>query len=425
MINDEYQKYLNIKDDILYEPNVNGTCQKSLGIRAFMKMTYDGINLKPLQERLEQEIMKNPHNAAALLDSAALTFMKGTNAAGALKFVKGINAYALERQQAAFDQAVFFKIRQSSSPRLRVLALAAPGEITCNTPIEFLLQNDEIDLTFWYVLPDTSDIKSIPEHDIAIVIAAISDFTKPSTDRIQKIVQNWPKPVINRIENIEKFSRGKFYAFANTIPGIYMPETKMVLRSDITGKTTPCPYPFIIRPKESFGGRGLSKIEQSSDLSSYLNSRHETEFFVSPFIDYSSEDGLFRKYRVAVIDGKAFPFHMAISEKWALWYYKAGMLDDEKKISEENNFLSNFDKDNLGKKYGEALSQLAKKIGSEYFVLDCAETKTGQLLIFEGGHDMVVHDMDSPIRFPVKNEQAKKLFHAFQMMLKSHANVAL
>ena len=351
-------------------------------------------------------------------------FIKGKNPSGSVKFVKGRNAYALQRQQDAFEQTVFFKMRESPSPSLRVLALAAPGEIYCNGLIEFLLQNDDIDLTFWYVLPDTPEIKSLPEHDIAIVISSLSDLTKPSTDRIQKILHKWPKPVINRIENIQKFRRDQFFTFAHGISGIYIPETKVVLRSQMTAKKPPYPYPFIIRPLDSFGGHGLSKIEKFSDLSEYLNKHQLTEFFLSPFIDYSSPDGLFRKYRIAVIDGKAFPSHMAISEKWALWYYNAFMANNKKKISEENQFLLNFDKDSLGKKYGTALKQLAKKIGSEYFVLDCAETKTGELLIFEGGHDMIVHDMDSPALFPVKNKHMHKLFHAFQKMIKSHTKAA-
>lgn len=416
-----YQNYLNIKDDILYETDGNGLCRQSLGIMAFFKMRYNGLDLKPLQSRIEQEIVKNPHNAAALLDSASLMFLTASSASGALKFIKGRNANALQRQQAAFEQTVFFKTHRSPSPSLRVLVLAAPGEITCNTPIEFLLQDDEIDTTYWYILPDAPEKESIPEHDIAVVIASLSDVTQPTIDRIEKMLPKWPKPVLNRIENLKKFARDQFFTYAKGISGLYIPETRAIARSDISESDPPYPYPFIIRPIKSFGGRGLSKIEHASDLTGYLDSHYGTDFFVSPFIDYSSADGLFRKYRIAVIDGKSFPCHMAISDKWALWYMNAEMAGNEKKLAEENDFLLNFDKDNLGKKYGGALNQLAERIGSEYFVLDCAETKTGELLIFEGGHDMVVHDMDSPILNPVKNEHMHRLFHAFQMMLKAHA----
>ena len=199
-----------------------------------------------------------------------------------------------------------------------------------------------------------------------------------------------------------------------TFPVCIYRKQKRVLRSEIT---EPTPTLLLFAPSILLAATGCLKLN-SLRFRPLLDSHHGSEFFVSPFIDYSSEDGLFRKYRVAVIDGEAFPCHMAISEKWAIWYYNSGMVGDEKKLSEEDDFLVNFD---LGKKHGAALSELAKRVGSEYFVLDCAETKTGELLIFEGGHDMIVHDMDSPKIYPFKNKHILKLFHAFQMMLISHA----
>ena len=58
MIDGMYQNYLNIKNDTLYELDDAGACQKSLGIAAFMKMSYNGIDLNPLQKQIEQEIAK-------------------------------------------------------------------------------------------------------------------------------------------------------------------------------------------------------------------------------------------------------------------------------------------------------------------------------------------------------------------------------
>ena len=57
----------------------------------------------------------------------------------------------------------------------------------------------------------------------------------------------------------------------------------------------------------------------------YLEQRGEDSFFVSPFIDYASKDGLFRKYRIALIDGRPFPVHMAVAEEWKVWYLNADM----------------------------------------------------------------------------------------------------
>jgi hypothetical protein len=64
-----------------------------------------------------------------------------------------------------------------------------------------------------------------------------------------------------------------------------------------------------------------------------------------------------------------------------------------------------------------ALSAMAGRIGLDYFLVDCAETKDGSLLIFEADNTAVVHNMDSPEVFPYKPPQMRKIFDAFVAML--------
>jgi hypothetical protein len=53
--------------------------------------------------------------------------------------------------------------------------------------------------------------------------------------------------------------------------------------------------------------------------------------------------------------------------------------------------------------------------------MDCGETREGELLIFEVGNAMIVHAMDPEDVFPYKAIQMKKLFGAFQAMLRNRA----
>ncbi len=81
-----------------------------------------------------------------------------------------------------------------------------------------------------------------------------------------------------------------------------------------------------MRPRGSHAGIGLAKLDDAEALFGYLDDRSEDEFFISRFVDYSNEeDGLFRKYRIVVIDGKPFACHMAIADQWNIWYLNAGM----------------------------------------------------------------------------------------------------
>jgi hypothetical protein len=137
-------------------------------------------------------------------------------------------------------------------------------------------------------------------------------------------------------------------------------------------------------------------------------------------VDYRGKDGLFRKYRIALIDGEAYACHMAISSHWMIHYLNADMIDNGQNRAEEAAFMRNFDT-NFGATHQDALREIARRSGLDYLIIDCGETRDGQLLIFEVGNAMIVHSMDPEHIFPYKAIQMKKLFGAFQAMLRNRA----
>jgi len=178
--------------------------------------------------------------------------------------------------------------------------------------------------------------------------------------------------------------------------------------------------PVILRPRGSHAGVGLAKIDDSAALSRYLAERPEHEFFLARFVDYASPDGLFRKYRLAVVDGRPYACHMAIADRWDIWYLNAGMAFSESKRREEAAFMQTFD-DGFGRRHRRALEGMVARVGLDYFTLDCAETKNGELLVFEADNTAVVHNMDSPELFPYKPPQMRRIFAAFVDMLRARA----
>ena len=179
-------------------------------------------------------------------------------------------------------------------------------------------------------------------------------------------------------------------------------------------------FPVIIRPRGSHAGVGLAKIDDVFALGKYLIEQKGEDFFLARFVDYSSEDGLFRKYRVVIADGKPYACHMAIADQWNIWYLNAGMSESESKRLEEATFMQTFDI-GFGLRHRSTLQELSDRIGLDYFIIDCAETKTGDLLIFEADNTAVVHNMDSPELFPYKPAQMHKIFDAFAGLLTRHA----
>ncbi len=179
-------------------------------------------------------------------------------------------------------------------------------------------------------------------------------------------------------------------------------------------------FPIIIRPRGSHAGVGLARVDDGAMVERYLADRPEQEFFVARFVDYADSDGLFRKYRIVFVDGRPFACHMAIADRWDIWYLNAGMAFSESKRLEEESFMRDFDGD-FAVRHRSALAAIADRVGLDYFTIDCAENKNGELLIFEADNTAVVHNMDSPEVFPYKPPQMRKIFEAFAAMLHRRA----
>jgi hypothetical protein len=276
-----------------------------------------------------------------------------------------------------------------------------------------------------------------PPHDVAFVAVAEADENRAILDLLAKGVATWPRPVLNEPDRISQLTRDGAWALLASIAGVHMPISLRVDRASFLGfargeaaparipTTLPINlrFPIIARPIGSHAGEGLEKLDDRAAILGYLARQAQAEFFISPFVDYRSEDGLFRKYRVALIDGEAFAGHMAISSHWMIHYLNADMIDNGRNRSEEATFMQDFDSD-FGARHQKALREIAQRSGLDYLIMDCGETRDGQLLIFEVGNAMIVHAMDPEHIFPYKATQMRKLFGAFQAMLRNRAQAA-
>ncbi len=237
---------------------------------------------------------------------------------------------------------------------------------------------------------------------------------------------HWPRPLLNPPHLVGNLDRDKLHRLLSGIEGLEIPATEAVTRAQLTSLLAPANspdeiaeglrFPIIVRPRGSHAGVGLGKVDDRVALGRYLAERSEAEFFVSRFVDYANEDGLFRKYRIVFIDGRAYACHMAIADRWDIWYLNAGMALTRTSASRKQASCA-ISTWRLPFAIDARWPQLAERVGLDYFTVDCAENRNDELLIFEADNTAVVHNMDSPELFPYKAPQMHKIFDAFAAML--------
>jgi len=402
------------------------TSHQLIGLPTLMTLAFNGQDLTPVADGLMQRIKVDPNDVYALMDMAIIFIMRGET-----KLAMSMKALALQNRQ------IYQYPRPAMPIKIRALMIAGPGDLMANSPFEFLIDQQPVALDILYVTPAMGLPRQVPEHDVLIVAVGESDSNLALLADLEAALANWPRPIINRPGRIMQLSRDASCALLSRIPQIAMPVALRTHRSTLEVCCQPqqharslatqlngIDYPIIIRPVDSHAGQGLCKISTLSDLTGYLVNAPENDFFVSPFIDYRSADGLFRKYRILLMSGKPYLCHLAISQRWMVHYLNADMLDNATHRAEEAQCMTDFD-DTLARRHAKAFSAIYEQLGLDYVGLDCAETRDGRLLIFEADSNMVVHNMDPADKFPYKKVQMPKLFHAFTQMLAQRSGMNL
>ena len=386
-----------------------------VGLAPFLRMNIAGDDLRPVGQQLLQLAQQRPDDANLWLNLSLALFC----------LEQRETALAVQAQALAMQRVYELSAAQRPA-RLRVLLLCVAGDLAANTPLDCLLEDSDVDLVFYYLTPGNPLAEPIPEHDVLMVAISEDDAHHDALAALEAPLVSWPKPVINAPQHIPAVGREAASRLLADVPGLLIPPTLRASRAqllavaDRTARLADlfpdCDFPLIVRPVGSHAGHNLEKVDDAAALADYLARVAAKELFIARFIDYRSDDGYFRKMRVALIDGVPYACHMGVSQHWMIHYLNAGMYEEEWKRKDEAKFMANFA--DFARHHGDALRAIAERTQLGYVCVDCAQTADGQLLVFEIDHAMVVHAMDTEAMFPYKQVHMRKVKEAFRDYLR-------
>lgn len=387
-----------------------------IGVSPVMRLVYEGHDTASLWNGLVARTSANPADASAWMDLSVL--MQAT----------GRREQALEIQSAAIALNPVYRRIFGDGKGPKVAVLVTPGDMMANTPVDFLMEGSNAVLFYVYLDADTPIMPDLPHVDAAFLAIGPSSANRPVLANVERLLAAWqgPRVVNGRPTRIDALTRDGVAAMLAGVPSILAPATHRVARPMMldlaAGKASlrdlapAASWPLVIRPAETHAGEGMGRLEETGDLAAYLARETTQDYFLSPFVDYSGADGLYRKQRVVFIDGRPYASHMATSDHWIVHYLSADMLARPERRREEQAWMETFDT-SFARRHAEAFSGLCDAIDLDYFGIDCAEMPDGRLLVFEADVAMIVHDMDSQAVFPYKKPAMRKLFAAFQAAL--------
>ena len=369
----------------------------------FVRLAFEGAPVAPLIQARLASLKPGAAGAAGLLEL------------GTLFQLTGEPARALECQRLALAAGRLFRHGQAGAGGLRLLMLVTAGDLMTNTPLDLMLEGRGVEVTRLYLDASSPLPEAVPDHDLAVMAISESDETRALLERLRGAEASWPRPMLNAAGQVLELARDRLYQRLQDAPGVVIPPTLRLGREDLAA--APPALPIILRPVGSHAGKALERIDTPGALAAYLAAEPAERLYASPFVDYAGPDGRFRKYRIALFDGAPFVCHMAVSSHWMVHYLNAGMAEDPAKRAEEQAAMEGFDA-GFGRRHAAAFAALHQRLGLGYFAVDCAEAVDGRLLIFEADVAMIVHDLDPAELYPYKKLQMRKLFDAFEALLR-------
>lgn len=252
------------------------------------------------------------------------------------------------------------------------------------------------------------------------------DSHQGSLKRCQELCWKLQLPVINHPTRILATTRDNIPVLLKDIPRLIVPAT-----ISITPRSPEDIYtaieneglalPVIVRTAGSHGGVSCILVNGREDFDKlHVYAFDGTKFYLTEYVDFASEDGLYRKNRIVVIDGAAVIRHHLIDKQWMIHGSSRHFMTDNNLLDEESATLrETFDRRILPM-IKPAIDEITRRLQLQYYGIDCNIDEQGNMLIFEVNANMNV----LANKFRLYGEQLSKIKQRILKMIRQHESTS-
>ncbi len=317
------------------------------------------------------------------------------------------------RAQALAQKRFYPAGADSANASVRVLVLNAPGAWAQNTPLEFMIDPRAAALDRLYLTADPIDA-ALPPYDVVFNAIGEAERAHDALARAERFITQQKKPALNQPAHLWKTARPHLADALKGVFGCVVPRTQRIAREELASCTQ---FPLLARPIDTHAGRGLERLDDAAGATAYLARYPDDRFDAVPFVDYRSADGYYRKYRVVLVDGVPFAYHLAISPEWMVHYIKTPTASVDWMRAEEERFLR--EPRAVFAHWERTFTDVAGALGLDYAGVDCALMPDGNVLVFEADAALLVHCREPAESY--KHQYVPRIFRAVEALLSRSA----
>ena len=280
---------------------------------------------------------------------------------------------------------------QSTAPRVLLLVSVRRG----NIPMHLVLDDRMFAVSALYAEFDDPSVP-LPAHDVVFNAIGDADLCGEGLVAARAIVLRSQAPLINSPERVIPTGRAENARRLGNLVDVIAPRVETRPRSMLMlpdGATllsnSGFQFPLLLRAPGFHTGQHFLRAESANDLVSAAERMPGADVLVMEYLDAAGVDGLARKYRVMIIDGKFYPVHLAAARDWKVHYFTSDMAARPDLRTEEESYLTAMP-DVLGDRAMKGLESIRDTLGLDYAGVDFALSPDGSVLLFEANATMTI-----------------------------------
>jgi Tfp pilus assembly protein PilF len=333
----------------------------------------------------------------------------------------GEHALAAEHAAAALERPVAWisPYRGDGEP-LRVLVLTSPrgGDVISN---QFF---DDRVVERTTIVPESfRGGTPLPAHDLIFNGIGEPDATRATLTCAAELIARSPAPMINDPRAVLRTDRETMMARLAGVPELVAPRTQRFARAELTPARLAAAgfaFPLLVRSPGFHAGTHFAYVGAADALAERLAELPGETLYAIAFHDASGTDGWVRKYRVAFIDGRPYPIHLALARQWKVHYFSAAMADEPAHRDEERAFLDDLPHA-LGRDGMAALAAVSAALQLDYGGVDFGRARDGRVLVFEANATMTINAPPDDPRWNYRRAAHERAIGAVRTMVRERA----
>jgi len=199
-------------------------------------------------------------------------------------------------------------------------------------------------------------------------------------------------PVINHPDAVLNNTRDRASELLQGIPDLKMPRT--IRRQPASPEQAveiidaELGWPALIREPGFHNALTTVRIDGPDEADKLHGFAFDgSDFYLTEFVDYSDEQGVYYTQRIVMIGGEPYLRHMFYGGHWLVNSDSREFMWSHPEIGDPVELTARLEAERLPRARA-ALEEVARRLGLEYFGIDCSIREDGHVLVFEANASM-------------------------------------